>query len=100
MFLPRDYRLSTARLFQRIDLLKSLLKAPEDRARRLAFYLARRRAGFVEWAGQSRRFVKNRHGTEFSSLYDLMGAALLTAQSERPPPLGPRAREGPRIRAV
>ncbi len=83
-------------LLSRLRHLKALLEAPDKRARRLAFHLARKRPGLIAPPGFAARF-RSRYGTEISALYDSLGPAILDASRARPPPLGPVPRPGPRI---
>lgn len=78
--------------------LKTLLDAPEQRARRLAFHLARSRPGLLTPPGLGQYGAPARYGSEPSSLYNAMATAIIQAGHDRPPSLGPRPREGPRIR--
>ncbi|GAB5457433.1 MAG: hypothetical protein Hens3KO_04630 [Henriciella sp.] len=80
--------------------LKTLLAAPETRARRLAFYLARYRPGLLAPPGLGQRGVPSRYGSEPGTLYLSMGTAIIKAGRHRPPWLGPRPRAGPRIRCL
>ena len=88
-----------APLLARLSALKALIEAPEQRARRLAFHLARKRPGPL-FPQLDRRRVPRRYGTELSALYTALGAAVTEASRARPPPLGPRPRAGPRIRQL
>lgn len=93
-----------APLLARLSHLQALLAAPERRARKLAFCMARRRPGSVLppglGGGLGREGVPRRYGTEVSSLYASLAHAILTAGRARPPPLGPRPRPPPRIRLL
>ncbi len=93
--LPRGAKMSSARYLARIDRLKALIEAPQKRARRLAFYIARRRHGLLAPPGMGRTGVPRRYGTEVSALYDGMSAAILRRSRARPPPLAPVPRLGP-----
>lgn len=87
-------------LLTRLGTLKDLLEAPDKRARRLAFHLARNRPGLLAPPGLGRVGVRPRYGTEVSALYDGMAQAILSQSRARPPPLGPMPRPGPRIRRL
>jgi len=85
-------------LLARLAALKKLVDAPEARARRLAFHLARRRPGPVlapVFAGRSRG---QPFTTETSAVFEALPTAIIAASRSRPPPLGPRPRAGPRAR--
>lgn len=84
----------------RLRVFEALLKAPQARARRLAFYLARRRPGPIAPPGFGRPGLPPRYGTEVSAIYHGLGVAILQAGRARPPPLGPTLRAGPRIRPL
>ena len=84
----------------RLAALKRLIDAPEKRARRLAWHLARRRAGLLLAPGSGARDVPARFGTQASALYAGMAPAIVAASRARPPPLGPRQKAPPRIRGL
>lgn len=92
--------LPAAPLLARLAALRALIEAPWPRARRLAWTLARRRAGLVPAPGRGPGDVPARFGTQVSALYRAMGPAILAASRARPPPLGPKPRPPPRIRAI
>ncbi|MDJ0920777.1 MAG: hypothetical protein QNI84_06585 [Henriciella sp.] len=94
----RGLPVPTAPLLARLAQLQALLQAPEARARRLAYHLARRRPGLLTAPDFWRCPVRSRHGTELSALYTGMAAAIIQMSRIRPPPLGPRPRAGPRLR--
>ncbi|MEM9938751.1 MAG: hypothetical protein AAF768_07890 [Pseudomonadota bacterium] len=89
-----------APLLARLRALKTLALDPEGRARRLAWNMARRRPGPTLAPDTFREAVPRRYGTELSMLYDAMGQGIVCASKERPPPLGPRLKPAPRIRAL
>ncbi|MEM7766351.1 MAG: hypothetical protein AAF253_02560 [Pseudomonadota bacterium] len=89
-----------APLLARLGALKALIDAPEARAKRLAFHLARRTPGCLQAPTYRGRTSGQRFGTEASTLFDAMGAAICERSRARPPPLGPAPRAGPRIRAL
>ena len=87
-------------LLDRLRALSDLAKAPEARARRLAWLLARKRPGPVMTPDIGRRYVPARYGTEVSAIYDSFIAGIAKASRARPPPLGPVRRPPPRIRTL
>ncbi|MEM1391003.1 MAG: hypothetical protein AAGG45_07960 [Pseudomonadota bacterium] len=86
-------------LLERLSQLRALIEAPQARARKLAWALARRRPGLMLAPGHHEA-VKPRYGTEFSTTYTLMGHAILKLSRARPPPIGPVPRPPPRIRVL
>ena len=86
-------------LLERLTQLRALIEAPQARARKLAWHMARRRPGLMLAPGHHTA-VKNRYGTEFSTTYTLMGHATLRLSRARPPPIGPVPRPPPRIRVL
>lgn len=90
----------SAPLLVRLSALKALLDAPEVRARRLAFHMARHRPGLIIPPGSDHTGVPRRYGTEASAIYQAMAQAIYTAGRARPPPLDPVPRPGPRIRRL
>ncbi len=89
-----------APLISHFRTLKKLLAAPEDRARRLAFHLARRKTGLILPPDLYSALIRNRDGTEVSALYRVMARDIQARSRERPPPIGPRPRPPPRIRRL
>ena len=89
-----------AALLARLAALKALAEAPAARARKLAFHLARRRPGPLLAPGSARGGLKACYGREPAMVYTALGEAIVARARERPPPLGPRPREGPRIRQL
>ncbi len=87
-------------LVERLEGLKALLDAPERRARRLAFHLARRRPGPVLAPGLGRAGVPARLGTEVSATYAAFAVDIARASQARPPPLDPAPRPPPRVRCL
>ncbi|MEM7766065.1 MAG: hypothetical protein AAF253_01090 [Pseudomonadota bacterium] len=89
-----------APLLARLAALKAIIDAPEARARRLAFHIARKRPGLLippPYRGPSSGRL---FGTEAGALHDGLGQAIMEQTRARPPPLGPAPRAGPRIRAL
>lgn len=86
-------------LLARLAALKALIEAPEARARRLAWLLARRKPGLLLAPGKASD-IPGHCGTEISSLYAALAPAIITASRARPPPLGRRPRPAPRIRQL
>ncbi|MEM9226066.1 MAG: hypothetical protein AAGA24_06085, partial [Pseudomonadota bacterium] len=97
---PGQAGVPAAPLLQKLSALKALLAAPEARARRLAFHLARVRSGPLLPPGFGRWGVKRRYGTEVSAHYDALSTWIVRQSLARPQPLGPRPRAGPRIRDI
>ena len=89
-----------APLLARLRALSNLAKAPETRARRLAWTLARKRPGPILTPDLKRRYVPARYGTEVSAIYHGFHAEIIKASRARPPPLGPVRRPPPRIRTL
>lgn len=87
------------RLLLRLAQLGELLEAPRKRARRLAWNLARRRAGFFEAPGRGYA-IASRFGTEASAIFDAMAELILGASLSRPPQRGLAPRPPPRIRTL
>lgn len=96
--LPRGTLIPSAPLLARLSVLKILIDAPDARARRLAWYLARRRPGPLLAPGTHR--LAQLWGTEIGALYTAMAPQILRAGYARPPPLGPAPRPPPRIRLL
>jgi len=92
-------RIHARPLLEHLSRLKPLIDAPEARARRLAWHLARRRHG-VMIAPRGRTVVPARWGTEGSALYDALAVAISRLSHVRPPPLPPPKRAGPRVRML
>ncbi|MEM9938590.1 MAG: hypothetical protein AAF768_07075 [Pseudomonadota bacterium] len=88
-----------APLVARLNALKTLLEAPAERAKRLAFFLARRRPGPLLAPGRNAD-VPRRWGTELSMLYEGMVETIRKLSQARPPPLGPVPLMPPRIRML
>ncbi|MEO1642000.1 MAG: hypothetical protein AAFR74_01595 [Pseudomonadota bacterium] len=86
-------------LIERLRALRTLLEAPQARAQRLAWAIARRRPGLMLAPGTGEE-VRNRHGTEFSATYTIMGLSILEQSRARPPPLAPKPKCPPRIRVL
>jgi hypothetical protein len=89
-----------APLIARLRALSTLAKAPEARARRLAWTLARKRPGPILTPDLKRRCVPARYGTEVSAIYDGFHAEIIKASRARPPPIGHIRRPPPRIRCL
>lgn len=98
--LPGEKIIPAAPLLARLAQLQALITAPEARARRLAFHMARARPGPVLPPGFGRIGVPRHYGPEVSALYASLASAILTASRARPPPLGPAPRAPPRIRCL
>lgn len=99
-FAPRGLAVPAAPYLSRLAALGRLIDAPEARARRLAWVLARRRVGLVRAPGRGPGDVPLRYGTEVSALYRALAPAILNASRARPPPLGPKPKPPPRIRVL
>jgi hypothetical protein len=77
-----------ARLFQRLDLVSAISKAPLARARRLAFYLARNREGPI-LAPDPRRRPPSYWNTDARATFDALAHNIITRSKARPPPMAP-----------
>ena len=88
----------SASLFSELDTMLALLKAPEARAKRLAWHLARR----VRFAGVPAfgAVLRLRLATEAQVIFAAMARVIQTAGGARPPSLGPAPRPPPRIRGL
>ena len=89
-----------APLLDRWRALKDLLESPDKRARRLAIIMARRKEGMLLPPDAGGIAIRNRDGTEFSTLYRFMHQDIMENSRARPPPIGPRPRPPPRIRML
>ena len=89
-----------APLLARLSALRDLVEAPEARARRLAWHLARRRPGRFRAPRYTGPRSGRLFGTETGALHDGLGHAIFEASRARPPPLGPATRLGPRLRQL
>ncbi len=98
--IPQKPLVFTAPYLARLRDLRGLLKAPEARARRLAWSLARRRPGLLLAPDAGDVLVPRRYGTEVSAHYASLGPAIIEASRARPPPLGAVPLAGPRIRRL
>ncbi|MDJ0919719.1 MAG: hypothetical protein QNI84_01215 [Henriciella sp.] len=96
---PHGKPVLAAPLLDRLNTLKTLLENPIERARRLAFHLARYRPGWLFAPGQNAD-VPTRWGTELSATFTAMGHQIVAASKARPPPIGPRPVKPPRIRRL
>ncbi|MEM8617268.1 MAG: hypothetical protein AAGF20_10075 [Pseudomonadota bacterium] len=77
----RPLRIESFPLLARLAYLKSLLDAPEARARRLAHFLLRKKLTLFPV-----HRLPARYGTEISACYAGLGAAISTARLARSPP--------------
>jgi hypothetical protein len=97
----RDFKtVNPAPLLDRLRALKDLLSAPEKRARRLALHMARRKEGMLLPPDPSGTAIRNRDGTEVSTIYKFMFQDIMERSRARPPPIGPRPWPPPRIRTL
>lgn len=96
----RPVQVPAAPLLARLNALSDLAKSPMARARRLAWHMARHKAGLILAPDLYRGYVPRRYGTEVSASYDAMGHDIIETSRIRPPPLGPVARPPPRIRRL
>ncbi|MDJ0921293.1 MAG: hypothetical protein QNI84_09205 [Henriciella sp.] len=94
---PHGQPVLAAPLLGRLNALKTLLKNPAARAKRLAFHLARYRPGWLFAPGRTGD-VPHRWGPELSATFTAMGHQIVAASKARPPPIGPRPVKPPRIR--
>jgi len=93
-------RVWTGPLLARLAALRALVEAPEARARRLAWHLARRRPGRLTPPAYRGPASGRLFGTETGALHDGLYQAICERSRARPPPLGPAARLGPRLRQL
>jgi hypothetical protein len=85
-----------SRLYAQLDFLTGIAANPLAKARRLAFYLARKKHGlFMAPSGPWR--IAGRWGTQVGTYFDLMAGEIATKSRNRPPPLPPRRWRGPTI---
>lgn len=96
----RPAQVPAAPLLARLSALSDLAKSPMARARRLAWHMARHKAGLILAPDLYRGYVPRRYGTEVSATYDAMGHDIIARSRARPPPLGPVPRPPPRIRCL
>lgn len=89
----------TRDLLARLAWLRALLDAPQARAKRLAWHLARRRHGWLR-APDAHIRIATRFGSEIGAIYDALAQLLGAASLQRPPPRGPAPRPPPRIRVL
>jgi hypothetical protein len=85
-----------AALYRRLDRLRAITEDPMRRARRLAYWLARRRPDWI-FAPNRRLRLPGIYGTDVRASFDAMGYGILARSKVRPPPLGPPARWGPSV---
>jgi hypothetical protein len=102
-FIPRGKPFPMKRLYRQLDLLAGIIADPLPRARRLAWWLARNRPGPI--IAPDRHYHPpcpcRRHWTlEPSLTFDLMAGDIIRRSWQRPPPLEPRPRAGPRVRML
>ena len=88
-----------APLLARLVQLQALLDAPERRARRLAWHLARRRSGALFPPAPGTR-MPARFGPEPPALFAALANMIARASQARPAPRGPAPRPPPRIRRI
>jgi hypothetical protein len=85
-----------AGLYAQLDFLSGIAANPLAKAKRLAFYLARKKHGLFMAPSGPWRFP-GRWGTQVSTCFDLMAGDIITQSRNRPPPLPPRRWRGPTI---
>jgi hypothetical protein len=85
-----------AALYGQLNFLAGIAASPLAKAKRLAFYLARKRHGII-MAPQGPRRIAGRWGTHVSASYDAMSASIITGSRNRPPPLPPPRNQWPTI---
>jgi hypothetical protein len=83
-----------ARWLERLDYLHAIANDPINKARRLAFSLARSRHGLLMAPPGHPRVMRGR-GTEATAIYDAMAFQIMAKSRSRPPPLPP-PRRGPK----
>jgi hypothetical protein len=88
-----------AGLYAQLDFLSGIAANPLAKAKRLAFYLARKKHGlFMAPSGPWR--IPGRWGTQVSTYFDLMAGDIITKSRNRPPPLLPRRTHWPTINVL
>jgi hypothetical protein len=87
------------KLYAQLDYLAGIAINPVTKAKSLAFYLARRRAGIL-MAPQGPRRIPGRWGTEVRASFDAMAHSIITKSRNRPPPLPPPRTHWPTITAL
>jgi hypothetical protein len=85
-----------AKLYAQLSYLAGIAANPIAKAKRLAFHLARTRAGII-MAPQGPRRIAGRWGAQVSTSYEAMAASIITISRIRPPPLPPPRKRGPSI---
>jgi hypothetical protein len=88
-----------AKLYAQLDYLAGIAANPLATAGRLAFHLARKRAGII-MAPEGPKRIAGRWGTQVSASFDAMAANIVTKSRVRPPPLRPRRTHWPTITAL
>jgi hypothetical protein len=86
-------------LYAQLDFLAGIAANPLEKAKRLAFHLARRHQGIIVAPIGPKR-IAGRWGTQISATYDAIGYSVLAQSRERPPPLPPRRTYWPTITAL
>jgi hypothetical protein len=88
-----------ARLYAQFDFLAGIAADPLDKAKRMAFHIARTKQWFIIPPEGPRR-IAGRWGTEVSASYDAMACSIMTKSRTRPPPLPPPRNQWPMITAL
>ncbi len=86
-------------LYAQLDFLSGIAANPLAKAKRLAFYLARRRHGII-MAPMGPARIAGRWGTQVSATFDAMAGSIITQSRNRPPPLPAPRTHWPMITAL
>ena len=90
-------------LYRRLDRLAAIAANPLKRAKALAYRIARSREGYIMMPDRTFRppgCVRKLWRTETDMTFNALGFDIATSSKQRPPPLPPRPRPGPRIRGL
>jgi hypothetical protein len=88
-----------AKLYAQLEFLAAIAKDPAAKAKRFAFYLARRHPGIL-MAPEGPKRIAGRWGTEVRASFDAMAMAIITKSRVRPPPLPPPRTHWPTVIAL
>jgi hypothetical protein len=88
-----------ARLYAYLAFLSKIADNPYQKAKRLAFHLARNREGLI-LALEGPKRIAGRWGTEIRTYYDTMPALIVDKSRNKPPPLPPPRNHWPMITAL
>jgi hypothetical protein len=91
--------INMARLYAQLAFLSKIADNPYQKAKRLAFHLARNRPGPI-LALEGPKRIAGRWGTEIRAYCDSMPALIVDKSRNRPPPLPPPRNHWPMITAL